>query len=453
VTGDDRNDRFDLERGNQARRLNRIKKNTEAEVTRLLKEASDQITVDLAGTPGEFDAFILPRIQKSIQVVLGETGEGMAKTAGDGATAAWQAGIDMIDEPLAAGGVKVSAVLTEVDTRQLMAMRTFLTDRLKDVTVETLNKINAELGLAIMGVQTPFEATSGISKLLNDTQRARALRITRTEIGRAHSVATHERLQMAKEHVPGIRKMWRRSGKLHSRTSHDAVDGQIRKPDEPFQVGSEKLMFPRDPKGSARHTVNCGCVQLPHMADWEVKHPAGRPITIEERQGSEMKRRLYNVQAQAFDSWARKLSRRNARAVGHFETAGELTSGLKDRLDLRGVNPATMEIAVSDRRIVHMVRDAKAGKNKALPEREIRRLPEHLESPKAVLWDQFAKKPTLIYVFEVPGETRLGKIPVRIRDTDKRARHRKHNWVTTGGLVDGVTLSDPKRYEVLTGEL
>jgi len=444
---------FEKERRRQAKRLTAIQRDTDAEVARLLKSAGDEITVGLASEPGGFDAFILPRIQQSIRAALAEAGDGMAKAAGAGAEAAWTAGIDLVDKPLEAAGVRIAAALAVVDRTQLMAMRTFMTGRLKDVTLEAANRINNELALAMIGVQTPHEATGKVARILTAGGRARAQRITRTEIGRAFSVASQERLNQAAGHLPGMRKMWRRSGKIHSRVSHDVADGQVRKPGEPFTVGAEDLMFPRDPKGSAGNTVNCGCVSLPHMADWEVRHPGARLITGDEMAKSEAKRRVAGVQAAAFDGWTRKLSARSIDAAGHFETAGGLTPGLKEALRARGVEPATGEIAVTDRKILHMLRDAKKRKGLALPAGEVRRLPEHLAAPKAVLWEIGAEPPTLIYVFDIerPDEDRLGKFPVKIRGRDKAASHRRHNWVASGGLVKRSTLDDTQRYEVLVG--
>lgn len=448
---DERNRRFDLERRVQAGRLTRIHQDTNAEVTRLLKEAHNQITAELAASPGDFDAFILPRVQQSIRRVLAEAGDDLSDLAGAGATKAWDVGVDMIDKPIEAGGVRIAGLLTEVDRSQLIAMRAFLTDRMKNVATEAANRINGELAQVLIGLQTSSEAAGKIAGLINEGGRARALTITHTEVGRAFSVAGQARLDQARERLPGLRKMWRRSGKLHSRIAHDVADGQIRKSDEPFDVGGEQLMFPRDPKASAKNTVRCGCVSLPHMADWEVSHPGRKPFTDDELAGDENKRRLAGVQAQAFDTWVKRLGGRRAHAVGHWEQAGALTADLHTSLEARGISPATLEVAISDRRIQHMLRDAKAGRGAALPVREVRRLPEHLANPKAVLWDSGAARPTLIYVFEAPGEKRLGKFPVRIRDRDPRAGQRRHNWVVSGGLIDRDALANNHRYEILAG--
>ena len=80
----------------------------------------------------------------------------------------------------------------------------------------------------------------------------------------------------------GFKKHWRRSSKLHSRIQHDAADGQVREIDQPFDIGGEQLMFSRDPTGSAKQTISCGCVSLPFKDDWEVTHPDRRSFTDRE---------------------------------------------------------------------------------------------------------------------------------------------------------------------------
>ena len=72
-------------------------------------------------------------------------------------------------------------------------------------------------------------------------------------------------MEQAAKVLPGLKKQWRRSGKLRSRIAHDAVDGQIRETGKPFSVGGASLMYPRDPAGPAAETINCGCQSLPWM--------------------------------------------------------------------------------------------------------------------------------------------------------------------------------------------
>lgn len=120
--------------------------------------------------------------------------------------------------------------------------------------------------------------------------RGRAIAIMRTEMGRAFSVAAQERMTLAREHVPGLRKQWRRSGKVHSRIAHDLADGQVRDVDKPFKVGTVSMHYPRDPKAPASETINCGCVSLPFMEDWTMSRPGRQAFSDEEVFNNPMKR-------------------------------------------------------------------------------------------------------------------------------------------------------------------
>lgn len=449
---DERDTAFEEERDRQEKRLPAIQADTEKEVSRLLDEATKEIQAILAGAPTDYQSWSLPQLQKSINQVAAELGESMATVSTDAASTAWAAGIDLVDAPIeAAIGLTLAPVIPAVDPRQLMAMRTFMTDRLKNVALEAANRINSELGLVIIGSRTPSEAVGRVAAILQDGSRGRALTIVRTEVGRAYSTASQERKILAAERLPGLKKQWRRSAKRHSRVTHDAADGQVVGVNEPFKVGGTSIMYPRDPKAPAKHTINCGCMSLPYMADWEVKHPKERPFTPEELAGSGAKRRLDDLQVNAFDSWAKKLASGKLKAAGNFETAGQFAQPVQQLLARKNIQPATMEIGVSDRQVLHMLREAKATKGKALPAQIVRRLPSALSAPKAVLWDRGAKNPTLIYVVEVPGKAKLGKVVVRLGDLEKRNRHRRHNWIVSGGLVDRTALTDPNAYDVVMG--
>ncbi|WP_119301133.1 phage minor head protein [Dongia deserti] len=256
------------------RRLTAIQRDTDKEIRRLLKKALEQINRDLALAPDpkSWQAFHLDNLKKNVTRAL-ETMERAANSKlGTAAGQSWQAGIDLVDKPIeAAGGprFRLDGLLGEIDTRQLRAMRSFMTDRMSDISTSVANRINSELGLVMIGAKTQHQAAEAIGGLI-DGGRARATTIIRTELGRAFSVASQERYEQAAAKLPGLKKQWRRSGKVHSRPQHDAIDGQVRAVDEPFTLGDGvSLMFPRDPRAPASETINCGCESLPFMESWE----------------------------------------------------------------------------------------------------------------------------------------------------------------------------------------
>jgi len=277
------------------RRRTRIQIDTREEVLRLLKTAQARIAGILAGTPSEFQVFLLPQLQQSIRQAMQDMSTQAAANLDVSARAMWQAGLDLVDQPLAAGGLSIAGVLPQIDTRQLEAMRAFMTDRMADVGVQLANKINTELGLVAIGAQTTGDAINKIEGLISKGGRSRAITVTRDNLGRAFSIATQQRMKQAKPLLPGLKKQWRRSGKLHSRVSHDAADGQIQPIDEPFIIGGVKLMHPRDPAGPLRETINCGCESLPLMEHWNVANPQRKPFTNDELNASAFRRGLQSA--------------------------------------------------------------------------------------------------------------------------------------------------------------
>ncbi len=273
---------FRRARARQVKRYVAANRDTAKQVTEILADAEQRVRSEIADSNlSEFQAWQLPNIQQAIEVAMAEIGEALAAAGSDGASTTFQIGVDLVDQSLEAGGIVIRGILPDVDLRQLMAIRSFMTDRLKDVSAEAANKIKGQIGVVMIGGQTPGQAVDSVAAILK-SGRGRALGIVRTEMGTAFSVATQERQAEASKYLPGLKKQWRRSGKLHSRVAHDLADGQIVDVDKPFKVNGVSLMFPRDPKGPVGERVNCGCVQLPYMESWEMRQPDRQPFSDRE---------------------------------------------------------------------------------------------------------------------------------------------------------------------------
>lgn len=288
---DSRDGKFRKARTAAARRKSAIQRDTMAEVRRLLDEADRQLTAILAGQPSDFAQWQLPIIRQSIRSTLGELGEGMAQAGAAGMTQSWEAGVALVDKPIEAGGVAISAVAPAVDATQLFAMRNFLTGLMRDVSNNVVQLVNTEIGLVALGAQGPADAIGKIADLVAGGRR-RAQTIVRTELGRAFSAAGQQRMEQASGILPGLKKQWRRSGKVHSRIAHDLADGQIVGVDESFTVNGVKLRYPRDPAAPAAETVNCGCNSLPLMKTWDVAQPGRHPFSDQEVRLNPLKRDL-----------------------------------------------------------------------------------------------------------------------------------------------------------------
>lgn len=276
-------------------------------VVGLLRDAQLQISLQLAQQPVDWKQWQLTRLKDQIGIVLAAAGQ-QAGTATDLVLRdAWQQGEDLVDKPLGAAGQAVELRLAALDARVLAAMRTFAHERLNNVAAEAQGKIGQQLGLVTVGGITPFQAIKSIQALLESESIRRATTIVRTEVSRAFAVAAQERLVQAAPLVPGLGKQWRRSGKIHSRWTHDLMDGQVVDADKPFLVpnpggGIDKMMCPHDAKAPPEQVINCGCIAIPYLKGWAVATPGAKPF-------SELELKLDGRKA-ALDRAAKEAGRR-----------------------------------------------------------------------------------------------------------------------------------------------
>ncbi|MGQ9370539.1 phage minor head protein [Azospirillum sp. A39] len=433
MTTDDRErDRaFREKRRRQIEAAIRIRAETEAELLRLLKEAQTEIQAALAAAPSDYQTWRLTELRSEVARVVGELERAASAAATGGLTKSWDAGVHLVDAPLDAAGLSVAGRLVALDTSVLVRMRAFLVDRIRNVTTEIMNRVASELGLVMIGTRSPFEAVRTVAEIVGTGGRNRAVTIVRTELGRAWSTAAQARMEQAAAAGVRLRKQWRRSGKRHPRHSHEAIDGQVRKVDEPFLLeGGVRLMFPRDPRAPAKETINCGCLSLPIVASWEVLHPRERPFTREELDTSPHRRLLEDARFDGFARWADGLFAGTLKPDGRFETVGRLDDATVAELARRKIMPATREIAVADKQLLHLRRDAK---RQPLPTGLLKRLPELMAAPKAIYWDTHTR--SLVYVLDTASdaEGRVPRVSVKVRDRDRRLKHQAHNWIATAG--------------------
>jgi hypothetical protein len=261
-------------------------RDTQAEIERLMKTAVERVRTVLGGQPSDYQKWQLPQLEREIQRALDVFRAQASTVASAASSKSWDAGKDLVDGPLHAAGFQISGVAPLLTQDQLQALKSFLTDRIRDVTADAINRVNTQLGLVTIGAQTPFDATKAVAGILEDTSLKRATTIVRTELGRAFSVANQARMNQAAK-VVLMDKVWRRSGKLHQRWGHAIADGQRVAHDEPFQIVARSgevidLMFPRDPKGPPGETINCGCVAIPRVRGWASTTPDKVPFTDRE---------------------------------------------------------------------------------------------------------------------------------------------------------------------------
>ncbi len=271
--------RAEAARRAQLLRYTQLQRRQRELIIRALEDAKAEILKTMSGAPSDWQRNRLRAIEQSIDASLTRFRNRQIGNWTEGVTSAWALGQALVDAPL--GAVGMATNFNRLDDRMLLSMRTWLTNKISDITQAQRSAITAQLQLAATGAQSSQAAINGIAQIFNG-DRQRAITITRTELGRAHAAATWLRLKQAHERDPDLKKQWRRSGKLNSRHSHDMADGQVKEVNEFFGVGGEGMMYPRDPTGSAKNTINCGCTILPYKKSWAVATPGPKPFTAGE---------------------------------------------------------------------------------------------------------------------------------------------------------------------------
>jgi len=263
-----------------SRERTRLLEDTRADVIALLNKARDDIALTLAGQPTDYQQWRLTELNREIDRVLGDFGRSAGQTLSSAAGKAWEGGIAAIDGPMAAAQIQI--IMPHLDAGQLMGMRSFMVDRISDVGVAAASKIKAELGLAMIGSQSVHDTITRVGELLGDGSRQRATTIVRTELSRAWAVASRERAAQSEAAGVDMDKIWRRSGKVHSRLAHDLADGRRVPLKEPFLINGHALQHPHDPKAPASEVINCGCICLYRPRGTVSAIPDKRPFTEQE---------------------------------------------------------------------------------------------------------------------------------------------------------------------------
>lgn len=282
-------------------------------VVRLLNDARTSILAQLAAQPADWQQWQLSRIRDQLDVILNALASQAGASVQGSLRDAWQQGEDLVDKPLAAGGINIEIRLPLLDTQVLQAMSSFTVERMKNMAAEIAAQTTRQLGLVTIGSISPFQAIQAIQKWLgNDTPR-RATTIVRTEVSRAFALASEQRLVQASEFVPGLQKQWRRSGKIHSRWNHDLMDGQVVDAKQSFKVpnprgGFDQMRCPHDPAAPAEQIINCGCLAIPFIKDWQVMTAGAKPFTERELQ--------LDARKAALDLAAKRAGRRQESAAG-----------------------------------------------------------------------------------------------------------------------------------------
>lgn len=241
--------------------ITRIKRDATAEIMRQLDVARRRIMQQLRTVGSEAERNRLRALQREVDKHLDAWRRGAVQTAAGASASAIESGVGVVSGAIKAAGIDL---MPRINPAALRSLEVALTDLVTDVSLSAKNRINSQIAQVLIGTQGMSDAITAVDRILDGPTRSRARTIVQTELGRIHSAATQAGMEEAAKRIP-MKKEWMRSGRKHPREEHQAAHGQVREVNEPFDVGGERLMYPRDPKASAKNTVNCGCRHRPKV--------------------------------------------------------------------------------------------------------------------------------------------------------------------------------------------
>lgn len=219
----------------------------------------------------DWQIYHLPQLKTAIERAMQEFASRYGVELNRDQSHFWNFGQQMVDEPLRTIGIM--AAIPAIDTTIFGAMQNYSKHLIDSLGADATNKIYSEFAAGLIGKKTPFEVMQAVGTNLNEKSifnsiAARAETITRQECGRILEEASQARMEKAAEVVPGLKKQWKHGTSRVPRLTHLAAVDQVRPVNEPFLVGGEPLMYPRDMNGKPGNTINCSCYTVPYSADW-----------------------------------------------------------------------------------------------------------------------------------------------------------------------------------------
>jgi uncharacterized protein with gpF-like domain len=252
----------------------------------LLNQARQRILAQLADSdPSSFSTWQLRNLKNSVDQAMQTFQDEATKAIAALQTSAARLGSEMAGAPLASTGLSMSAI-GGVDASTLAIAQGYTADLITGLSKDSAARINAIIQRAFLGGQSVTDIIDQVGRALNNGKDfggifsqigKRAETIAVNEVLRVHSIAQMGRLtDMAGLH-PGLKKQWKHLDAARiPRPLHIAADGQVREVGEPFHIGGEALMYPRDPNGSPENTINCHCLMTPFFADEDLQPSAAQ---------------------------------------------------------------------------------------------------------------------------------------------------------------------------------
>jgi hypothetical protein len=265
VTPGERRRRFLASIRAQIRRRHRQIDEQVLAVLGTLAELRQEMVISLE-VASDFDASRIPQLLGEIDRQLERWTRRALGEVEASLEAGWALGPAMVEVPLSRAAIEIGRVI--LPDSLLDVVKGYSANRIKAIGPAARRRIERQISLGVLGGRSPFEVMKDVQAAVGQKHLGfigfRAETITRTEMGRIHSLAADRRLRSAAGIVRGLKKQWRWSG--ISRVLHQQIDDQVREVDELFDLpDGVRMAFPRDPDAPVEHVANCGCESVPYM--------------------------------------------------------------------------------------------------------------------------------------------------------------------------------------------
>lgn len=292
-----------------SQRYDNLEDGTIKRLIALLQDVRKDMALTLADNAStDFEIIRTQNLITSVDNIIVNFQSGLTKNFNTSFVGVGKLGVDLVANPLDTIGLNVSSFNTLAPSQVNIALD-FSAELVQDITTKLRTDINTQLRRATLAQQSPFEAMKGISKALGVNARdgvwgtrnrpdvvegvaARAEAIARTEMTRINNLAQFSTQEQAGNLIPGLLKRWIATARGNTRQSHiNAHRRYFNDPipvNQPFRVGRSELMYPGDPRGEAKETINCRCTMATIVPEIGVQEtPLDKAI---ERENKERKK-------------------------------------------------------------------------------------------------------------------------------------------------------------------
>ena len=260
------------------RQIGQVSDDVMASIVRALKDARAETLDRLANAGQVWQAQQARATLAEIERQLLIWGEQTTRTISTAYLDADRIGSEGMYRALRAAGatVEIGAAPT-IASAQVIASQQTLPWLITQITQQTTTEVAGILRRAVLAQMSPTEVMAQIGRVVGPTAQGpfrnaalRAEAIARTELGRLGQQAGYGTLNdYALRFDRDMGKQWVTWVDGRTRTAHTFANGQTRFPvTEPFLVWGERMLYPKDPRGSARNVVNCRCVMVPWKPTW-----------------------------------------------------------------------------------------------------------------------------------------------------------------------------------------